>query len=438
MAFLRKEKLGCSVCKAVACLGPNRKFPGMKVKLSQEWTKGSVGPNGHSVPAEKRSLRKKISDHKKSLGHKQPITVTSTQESEQLKAAVVQQQSEQHETTCNIFRTAYIVAQQDRPFTDHPALIDLQRLNGVDVGRILHSNVVCADIIEHIAVEMRQSLIHQIIASKSVFAVLIDESTSLNRSSCLIVYVRATFDVAVGPVTFFLDIVELEATTADGILDGLLASLGKHGLTEDLLHHIPVVIGVDGASVMLGVNGGVVKKLQDKFPQVIGWHCFNHRLELAVHDAVEICSEINHFKIFFATLYALYSQSPKAQRELYECAKEIETEVLRVGRVLDVRWVASSRRSVAAVWKSYAALHAHFSKRACDSSTDSKERAKFLGLRTKLENPVFIKNLGLMLDALEELSDLSLALQRADVTLPVAKRLLMRQLEMFCSQNDRR
>ena len=39
-----------------------------------------------------------------------------------------------------------------------------------------------------------------------------------------------------------------------------------------------------------------------------------------------------------------------------------------------------------------------------------------------------------MLDALQELSELSLALQKADVTLPTAQRLLSRQLEMFAAR----
>ena len=38
-------------------------------------------------------------------------------------------------------------------------------------------------------------------------------------------------------------------------------------------------------------------------------------------------------------------------------------------------------------------------------SNDSKERSKFSGMATKFESPVFLQNLGLMFDALEELSD---------------------------------
>ena len=107
--------------------------------------------------------------------------------SENLKAAVLHQHTEQYESTCNAFRMAYYIAQQDRPYTDHPQLLELQQLNGLDVGRVLHSNVVCADIVDHIANERRRSLVQEIVNKRPLTAVLIDESTSLNQISCLIV-----------------------------------------------------------------------------------------------------------------------------------------------------------------------------------------------------------------------------------------------------------
>lgn len=45
---------------------------------------------------------------------------------------------------------------------DHPELIDLLAVNGVNVGRVLHSNVVCSDIIDHIADDMRKKFLRNI------------------------------------------------------------------------------------------------------------------------------------------------------------------------------------------------------------------------------------------------------------------------------------
>jgi len=41
----------------------------------------------------------------------------------------------------------------------------------------------------------------------------------------------------------------------------------------------------------------VATKLKARFAQLLTWHCLNHRLELAVGDAVRSCTEINQFKI---------------------------------------------------------------------------------------------------------------------------------------------
>jgi len=98
----------------------------------------------------------------------------------------------------------------------------------------------------------------------------------------------------------------------------------------------------------------------------VTWHCFNHMLELAVSDATKSTTQVNHFKIFLDTLFALYSQSPRCQRELVSCASELDVRLNRIGRVLSVHWVASSCHTVMAVWQSYAALHEHFIRKSTD------------------------------------------------------------------------
>ena len=58
---------------------------------------------------------------------------------------------------------------------------------------------------------------------------------------------------------------------------------------------------------MLGTNSGVRKLLKDKFPEIILWHCLNHRLELAVGNALESISGTNDFQSFLEHLYSMYS-----------------------------------------------------------------------------------------------------------------------------------
>ena len=62
-------------------------------------------------------------------------------------------------------------------------------------------------------------------------------------------------------------------------------------LMMSFLKHCSVGFCSDGASVMLGRKAGMFAKLKSMFPNIIGWHCLNHRLELSVGDAVKCCTE---------------------------------------------------------------------------------------------------------------------------------------------------
>ena len=171
-------------------------------------------------------------------------------------------------------------------------------------------------------------------------------------------------------VNLFLDLIELPTVTATGILDSLLNCLLSYGMTEEYLKTKLVCVACDGVAVMLGRNG-LKKLLTDKLPSVIFWHCANHRLELAVGDTIKEVSGIKRFKAFLDKLYVLYHASPKHSRELQECAKLLDVQLLKIGRVLSTRWVASSFRSVSAVWENYDALVEHFQQAKCPESPRS-------------------------------------------------------------------
>jgi len=92
-----------------------------------------------------------------------------------------------------------------------------------------------------------------------------------------------------------------------------------------------------------------LQRLKDIYPLIFSWHCLNHRLELAVNDIMKDLNSINHFKSFIDSLYVLYNNSPKNTNEIKEVCNELNIIFVKVGRVLDTRWVASSWRAVNAV-----------------------------------------------------------------------------------------
>jgi hypothetical protein len=282
---------------------------------------------------------------------------------------------------------------------------------------------------------MRKKFVQSVTENHVPFAILVDESTTLSKKTCLDIYIRCSIGDA-KPYSFFLDLIELPGTSATDITKALLACLRKHKFTDSILKDYWLALGTDGASVMVGRKAGVIAKLKETYPNLIGWHCMNHRLELSVHDVVKSITDINHIKSFMDKLYTLYHRSPKAKRELDVCAAELGSVVYKIGRVLDVRWSASSCRTVRAVWRSYESLHRHFLTASTDLLNDSKDRAMYIGLLKKLTNPVFLKNLALLYDALEELSDLSEGLQKADISMAAANRKIQRQIDVFSSRKE--
>lgn len=148
-------------------------------------------------------MRKKLYDHKTSHSHKLAESICQKKAESTLDGRFFRAQQELLSTTEKVFRRAYYIAKCNRPFTDHPGLIDLQRINGLNMGRILHTNVLCTDIVHFIAEEMIKALMVSIRCTRPKVSILIDESTTVIKKSCLVVYMQAALQNS-DPLTFFL------------------------------------------------------------------------------------------------------------------------------------------------------------------------------------------------------------------------------------------
>lgn len=427
------SKLACETCRIVSTLG-TEKSSGLK--LSQNWIKGTITCNGDNIDQQQTSLRKKIHEHKNSKAHEAADKILVQRKKKALESSFSNMRQHQQVTTERIFRSAYKQAKLNRPFYEFETEIDLQICNGLDMGRILHSNVACANIVHHISSEMKKGLVNQLLENNAKFSLTIDESTSLSNKSCLVVYIRTRLEGMKDPHNIFLTLIELCDLSAAGILKSMLDDLKRLGLTENFIQNNLISFTSDGAAVMLGKKSGLSKLLRDKYPGILIWHCLNHRLELSVHDSIEEVTGINHFKIFMDKVRSVYSASPKNSRQLEECAKDLHQEILKIGRVLDVRWVASSFRTVKAVWQDYKALHKHFEQASNDYTRDSGDRSVYSGLVKMLSSASFVHNLALMYDALEELADLSLQLQNSSVNLIQAHNDISMTIKVFESRID--
>ncbi|XP_006110332.2 E3 SUMO-protein ligase KIAA1586-like [Pelodiscus sinensis] len=428
--FASYGKLGCRTCRHVS----NFKLfsaRGRGVNIASQWSECQISSFGKTRKTQLTSLRKKIIEHKNSAAHTEATKLLDAAKRDSLIKAKNEELA--LVTTARVFRTAYYIAKMNRPYTDHKSLIDLQKVNGVEMGRLLQSRTVCGDIIEHVSLEMKQRIVSRIIEAKSKITVLVDEYSTLARKSTLIIFLKASVDGVMNPVAFPLDLIELDNTSVENIKQDIINCLLHYGFTKELLTEAFVSFCSDGANLMLGAKAGLGKLLQKDFPNLILWHCLNHRLELVVDQALDITGGTNDFRAFLDSLYSLCSQSPKNACELRAHANELHVILKKIGRVFSVQWVASTWKAVNAVWQTYPTLAKYFEEASRDQSRDGREREKFQGLHSKLCSVQFVKNLSLMLDVLTELKNLSELLQDQELMIPKADNLMKVYLQRIDS-----
>jgi len=66
--------------------------------------------------------------------------------------------AEKLEATCKVFWSAYMCAKEELPFTKHPAILELYKLNDCTNMSMLYSHHACANILQYIAQEMKIEL----------------------------------------------------------------------------------------------------------------------------------------------------------------------------------------------------------------------------------------------------------------------------------------
>ena len=199
------------------------------------------------------------------------------------------------EATEKIFRTVYECVCSHLSFSEHPRLVTLQKLNGMELGNILYSDHACSNICEHIAKQMQSEIVQHIKSTQSKFSILIDESTSCSNVQSMIVYMRTLFNGQSS--MYFLGLLPVESAKASALYELLTTFLSKIGLTDDILAKQFIAFCSDGASNMIGEFSGVATLLKKSYPNLQSFHCMAHRLELAVKNAVDDVNAVSNFRM---------------------------------------------------------------------------------------------------------------------------------------------
>ena len=220
-----------------------------------------------------------------------------------------------------LFNTAYYLAKNGRPFSDFNQLCILQVKNGVTLGETYLNDKQCREFIEAIAEVMKQNQKEAMNnAQPRFFTLMADSGTDTSNKDLEVIYVRMLCDGK--PINKFLTIIELSNGTADGVIESFERAMGKVGVND--WKNAFVSLGSDAASVYTGVRNGVVAKLTQSIPWLLGIHCIAHNLELAILDGLKEDHLLSSIKEMLQSIYKHYHFSPKALRELKQLAEAME------------------------------------------------------------------------------------------------------------------
>ena len=203
------------------------------------------------------------------------------------------------------FTTAFFVAKEERPLTDFPKLLELQKANsGEDLTQHYGNNKQCKTFVHFVAESEREEF-HRMVRQSSFCSVISDSSTDSSVAEEEGVYVRFLNQDYI-PVTRFLSMHKLEKPDAPHTKQAIICALEKASIDWK---NSSVNFTADGASVNFRCRTSVFKLLQKDLNHLISIHCSGHRLELALKDAAKQIPCINTLEELLQSLYKFYHNS---------------------------------------------------------------------------------------------------------------------------------
>lgn len=160
-----------------------------------------------------------------------------------------------------LFRSAFYLVIKERPYSDFPDVLELQALNGVEIGETYRNEKAGKEFVSQIGGVYHDNL-KELLRNADYFSVYCDGSTNRTESEKEIVMVRVLEDFY--PKVKYLKIVEPPNTKASGILQAINGTFQDFGFTSVRYKKKIVGFGSDGASVMMGVRQGVISLLKEE------------------------------------------------------------------------------------------------------------------------------------------------------------------------------
>ena len=165
----------------------------------------------------------------------------------------------------------------------------------------------------------------------------------------------------------------------------------------------------DGASVNTGKYRGVLTQLMNERPWLITIHCLNHRIELAVKEAMNI-PFIREIESFYNSNYALLKRSGALKAEVKTAAEAIGITYYELPRIKGTRFVSHRYRGFFRLLHMLPALDMAYSNYLNENKSESV-KAKVQNIIKKLRSSNTICRIAAILDIFQIMQPTSLVFE---------------------------
>ena len=335
------------------------------------------------------------------------VTRLKLKEQQPMQKLIASKIEKDDETALGYLWSAYYLAKQELPKEEFPHVIDLLEMSGRDFKRDTGLNYCSAQSVT----EFQSAIASVVLDSKlcelsksGLYSIMADESTDKGNRKRILMYAQYISGDSID--TFLLSNTEISEGTADAetLVSKILNELKCKGLDLSNL----VGIGTDGASVMTGKKNGVVKRLRDTCPSLVGVHCAAHRCALSASQAAKAVPELSSFSRNVTNVFKYFDNSSLRSNKLREVQKILTIPELKYAEVHSVRWL-SMERAVKVLYRTYPALCSTLSHQAANGDSTAK------GLFYEVTQYKFIALIHLMMDILPFLGRLSRVFQTVNL-----------------------
>ncbi|XP_055909043.1 uncharacterized protein LOC129943941 [Eupeodes corollae] len=166
------------------------------------------------------------------------------------------------------------------------------------------------------------------------FSLIIDETTDVSTTKCLVLVVRY-FDFVVCKVRDkFLSLISIENCDSLNIYKTIVTFFQN----IQVPHKNIVGFASDNASVMMGKKSGVKTLLQKDQPHLYVMGCICHSLHLCSSAASKKLP--SHLEALTRNIYSFFAHSPKRKLKLEEFQKYFSVEVHKILKMSSTRWLS--------------------------------------------------------------------------------------------------